>query len=154
MIKKFVLAITLVTILMMSTLSFALDFEVNENWQAAAISGVVFKADDANSQFSGGIFVGPIINLKSAAGKNVFGMGGLIGNIKADEDGVIKGAIGLTAVTAFNNTVQISVVADPTDFKWIDPDSYMMAVTVNPVDVFNTLGNGVSALFGMISGYK
>lgn len=132
--------------------AFAIDLQLNDDWRASVVNGLVLKSGNSNSQFSGGVFYGPIALIKSESGKNVLGLGGLIGNLKSDENGVIKGAIGITAVTAFDNMVQASVVADPTDFKWLDADSYMLAVTVQPIEAMKAVGSGLLSLLpiGMI----
>jgi len=151
MFKKLILAIILALSVSVSVSVMAMDLKLNEEWSTQAVSGVVFKADDAQAQFSGGVFFGPIANLRTNLGKSVLGLGGLIGNVKVDETGVYKGAVGITAITLFDNIIQGSVVIDPTEYKWIDPDSYMFAVTIQPVGALEVLGGSVTTLFGMIA---
>ena len=149
MLKKLILAVILT--LSISVPAMAMDLQLNEDWKASAVSGVVFKADEAQAQFSGGVFFGPVANLKTDTGRSVLGIGGLIGNVKADEDGVYKGAVGVTVITLLDNIIQGSVVIDPTEYKWIDPESYMIAVTIQPVGALEAFGGSLAALFGMIA---
>ena len=150
MLKKLILAVILT--LSVSVPAFSMDLKLSEEWLAHAVSGVVFAADDANSQFTGGIFVGPIAHLKTDLGSNILGFGGLIGNVKTDEEGIIKGAGGITIVTVYNDMIQASIVVDPTQYKWIDPDTYMIAITFQPVGALETIGGTIASVFGMIIG--
>ena len=150
MLKRFIL--TVILILSVSVPATAMDLKLSEEWSAHAVSGVVFAADDANSQFTGGIFVGPIVHLKTDLGKNIMGFGGLIGNVKTDEDGIIKGAGGITVVTIYDDMIQASIVVDPTQYKWIDPDTYMVAITFQPIGALETVGGTIASVFGMITG--
>ena len=147
---SFVMLLTMLLVVTSAASALAIDLQLNDDWKASAVNGMVLKSGDSNNQFSGGIFYGPIANLKSESGKTVLGFGGLIGNLKSDENGNIKGAIGVTTITAFDNMFQASIVIDPADYKWLDADSYMLAITVQPIEAMKSVGSGVSALFGMI----
>lgn len=147
MFKKFLL---IVAMIFMSTSVYAADLQLNDDWQTAGVTGLVLQSGESNNAFSGGLFYGPIANVKTDSGKNIIGLGGLIGNLKSDDTGTIKGAIGVTAVTAFDNMIQASIVGDPTDFKWLNPDSYMLAITVDGIKAAKQLGSGMSIVFGWI----
>lgn len=149
MFKKLILAAIMTVCL--SAPAMAADLVLNETWEAQGVTGLVYQSGDATAQFSGGVFYGPIATLKTDGGKSVIGMGGVIGNLKSDENGVIKGAVGITVFTAFDNMFHASIVIDPEEYRWNNPDSYMAALTIDPLKAMKVFGNQVSAIIGIMT---
>lgn len=129
--------------------AFAWDFKLVDDWKAQETTGFVLKSGDA-SQLSGGAFYGPWAELTSDSGKRVLGFGGVTGNIKSDERGAWKGAIGMTVMTAFDDMLQGSIVIDPADFKWNEPDSYMFMIGISPIKAGSWTIDKGAALLGAI----
>ena len=145
--RKLILAAIIIIALAIPAM--AADLSLNETWTPLGVTGLVYQSGDATAQFAGGVFYGPVATLNTDGGKALLGMGGVIGNLKSDENGVIKGAVGITVLTAFDNMFQASVVVDPEQYRWNNPDDYMGAITVDPIKAVKVFGNQIGAIFGV-----
>ena len=129
--KKLILAVLLA--LSFAVPAMALDFngvspQIKDNLSA------VYKSGNDNAIKAAGLFFGPIGRV-SQSGMEIMGVGGFNAVLNDINDPML----GITPVTFFGDTIQISIMLDPHDFRVNNPDSYMIGIGVSATELVHAI---------------
>lgn len=109
--NKMILILCLV--LFGTTSVFAGGFGLSEKYEVTDTMAAIYKSGQENAG-SAGLHVGTLFNYTTDSGTKVLGIGGAIVGVQSS-DNSYTGALGLTAITLFNDTIQLGVNYSPND---------------------------------------
>lgn len=119
MFKRLILAVAIILMAasaQAASLSWSSDYAMKDN------VNIISGSDNMNG--SAGVFIGTIGEVKLESGKKLLGLGGASFHV-GDTGNMV---IGIIPVTLFDDTVQLGVSADMSDFRWNDPEDYLFSV--------------------------
>lgn len=136
--KKIILTICLV--LLTASNVFAGGFGLSTKYEVTDTMAVIYKQNQENAA-SAGLHLGTLFNYTTDAGMKVFGMGGIILGAQANE-GAYTGALGLTVLTFFNDSIQLGANYSPND----NSEKFHFMVGISSVKLISSIGSTVSGL--------
>lgn len=130
MFKKFLLV---VVILLVAASAQAADLSWSSDYAMKDNVNIISGSDNMNG--SAGVFIGTIGEVKLESGKKLLGLGGASFHV-GDTGNMV---VGIVPVTLFDDTIQLGIAVDMSDFRWNDPEDYLFSVGFSASGLVNKL---------------
>ena len=113
--------------------SFAVSLKWSEDYALKDNMSVLYTPGSTANVGTAGLFVGTIGEVRLASGKKMLGLGGF--NFNLSESG--HPIFAVVPATFFDDLIQVGVAVSPDNFKWNNPDSYMLSVGISATALAN-----------------